>query len=182
MAQNFPGCLAFTLREEGGFVDSPADPGGATNMGITLATLRLWRGNPGLGVAALQAMTRQQASAIYGAHYWNRLRCDGLPAGVDLMVFDFGVNAGAYETTLLLQEALGVEVDGYIGPATLAAAGAADPGALIEQLGGRQEAHYRALPGFPTFGHGWLARTARRRASALALRAASAPAPASVET
>jgi len=166
---SFPACLTFTLREEGGFVDDPRDPGGATNMGITLATLRLWRGDPGLGADALRALTREAAAGIYGARYWNRLRCDGLPAGVNLMVFDFGVNAGTGRAALQLQEAVGTAADGFIGAVTLGFAGREDPAALVECLAARQEAHYRALPGFATFGRGWLARTARRRDAALAM-------------
>jgi lysozyme family protein len=165
----FAPCLAFTLKEEGGFVDDPRDPGGATNMGITLATLRLWRDDAGLGAEALRALTHEAAAGIYGAHYWNRMRCDGLPAGVDLMVFDFGVNAGAGRAALLLQDIVGAAADGFIGAGTLRLVARNEPAALTERLAARQEAHYRALPGFATFGRGWLARTARRQATALGM-------------
>ena len=94
MSDQFDACLAFTLVQEGGSVDDPADPGGATNMGITLATLRHWDHDPALGPVDVQDMTRQTAAAIYRALYWNALRAGSLPAGVDLSTFDFGVNAG----------------------------------------------------------------------------------------
>ena len=80
MADTFNICLAFALREEGGYIDNPADPGGATNMGVTLATYRDWSDNPDLGSAQLQNMTERTARAIY----WNLLRADALPPGVDL--------------------------------------------------------------------------------------------------
>jgi hypothetical protein len=64
MADRFDACLAFTLREEGGYVDDPADPGGATNMGITLATYRQWSDNPQLGSTQVQDMTERTATAI----------------------------------------------------------------------------------------------------------------------
>src|ERR687893_518270 len=94
MADRFDACLAFTLAQEGGYVDDLHDPGGATNMGVTLATYRHWDHDPALGPADVQAMTRQTAAAIYRALYWNALQSPSLPAGIDLSTFDFGVNAG----------------------------------------------------------------------------------------
>jgi Glycosyl hydrolase 108 len=90
----FDACLTFTLRAEGGFVDDPADPGGATNMGITLATYRDCSNDQDLGAVQVEDMTRRTARAIYRTLYWNPLRADALPDGVDLSVFDMGVNAG----------------------------------------------------------------------------------------
>jgi lysozyme family protein len=90
MADMFDACLAFTLREEGGYVDDPADPGGPTNMGITLATYRQWSDDPEIGPTQVQDMTERTARAIYRSRYWNPLRADALPAGVDLSVFDMG--------------------------------------------------------------------------------------------
>ena len=94
MDANFTTCLTFTLQAEGGFVDNPADPGGATNMGITLATYRTYADAPSAGVMQIQDLSRDEASSIYRTLYWNPIRGDSLPAGVDLSVFDFGVNAG----------------------------------------------------------------------------------------
>jgi lysozyme family protein len=76
MANTFDTCLAFTLREEGGYVDNPADPGGATNMGITLATLCQYTDDPQLGATQVRDMTVRTARAIYQALYWNPLRAD----------------------------------------------------------------------------------------------------------
>ncbi len=164
-------CLLFTLREEGGFVNDPRDPGGATNMGVTLATLRVWRDDPHLGVADVRALTRDMATSIYGADYWNKLRCDALPPGLDLIAFDFAVTSGTLRSAKLLQAALGFQganVDGSIGPDTLQVAGACDLAWLIPALGDAQATYYRGLSTFRVFGAGWLARTARRKAAALA--------------
>src|SRR5882724_6998850 len=172
MADMFDACLAFTLREEGGYVDDPADPGGATNMGITLATYRQWSGDPELGAAQVEDMTQRTARAIYRSLYWNPLRADALPPGVDLSVFDMGVNAGIWASARLLQRALGFtgeEVDGCIGPETLSAAAKPDPRTLVDDLAGRQAAYYKSLSDFPTFGTAWLSRTQRRRSAALAM-------------
>ncbi len=172
MEDNFATCLAFTLRAEGGYTDNPDDPGGATNMGITLATYRSWSDDPAAGVPQIEDMTTRVASAIYRALYWNPLRADALPAGVDLSVFDFGVNAGIWRSARLLQRALGFtgdELDGCIGPETLAATDKADARALVEELFARQEHYYRSLEEFPIFGRGWLNRTQARREAALAM-------------
>ena len=172
MSDRFEICLAFTLKAEGGFVDNPADPGGATNMGITLATYRQWSDDPELGVLQVQDMTERTARAIYRSLYWNPLRADALPAGVDLSVFDMGVNAGIWRSARLLQRALGFtgeEVDGCVGPETLAAVAKADPGSLIDDLAERQSAYYHGLADFATFGVGWLRRTDERRRAALAM-------------
>jgi len=165
---NFPACLAFTLAAEGGFVDNPADPGGATNMGVTLATLSAWLGRPA-SVAEVQALSQADAGLIYHAHYWDAVDGDNLPAGVDLMLFDFGVNAGPGTAARMLQQQLGVAVDGHIGPQTIAAAGSGSRPWLITSLADAQMAFYQALPQFGTFGAGWSARTAKRQNTALAM-------------
>jgi len=172
MDVNFDTCLAFTLKEEGGYSDNPADPGGATNMGITLTTYRQWSDNPNLGPVQVQDMTERTARAIYRSLYWNPLRADALPVGVDLSVFDMGVNAGIWGSARLLQRAIGFtgdEVDGCIGPETLAAVTKCDPRTLINDLAHRQTAYYESMSDFPTFGGGWLNRVRARRSAALAM-------------
>jgi lysozyme family protein len=172
MADAFETCLAFTLRAEGGYVNNPADPGGATNMGITLATLRQWSDDPGLGAPQVEDMRLRTARAIYRSLYWNPLRADALSCGVDLMVFDMGVNAGIWRSGRLLQRTLGFtgeEVDGCVGPETLEAAGKCDARTLVDDLAERQTAFYRGLTDFKTFGTGWLDRTQARRNAALVM-------------
>ena len=172
MEDKFDICVAFTLREEGGYVDEPADPGGATNMWITLATYREWSDDPRLGDVQVKDLTLKTARAIYRSLYWNPLRADALPPGVDLSVFDTGVNAGIWRSARLLQHALGFtgeEVDGAIGPETLAAANRFDARTLVDELADRQTGYYRSLADFPIFGTGWLRRTNARRSAALAM-------------
>lgn len=172
MDENFTTCLDFTLREEGGFVDNPADPGGATNLGITLATYRTYTDDPSAGVGQIQDLSQTVAARIYRMEYWNPIRGDALPAGVDLSVFDFGVNAGIYGSARLLQRALGFSgsaVDGCIGPETLGAVAKADPRTVIGSLYTLQSDFYRSLAEFDVFGQGWLNRTVARREAALAM-------------
>jgi lysozyme family protein len=123
-------------------------------------------------------MTPHIARAIYRSLYWNPLRADALPVGVDLSVFDMGVNAGIWRSARLLQQALGFtgdEVDGSVGPETLGAAATFDARALVDDLADGQADFYRSLAEFDTFGAGWLNRTEARRAAALAMIDAAQP-------
>ena len=79
----FAACLPIILASEGGFVDDPQDPGGATNLGITLTTLSGWRGRP-TTVADVRALTQWDVAPIYQADYWNAAHCGDCPAGVDM--------------------------------------------------------------------------------------------------
>lgn len=174
-AGGFPAALAYTLSEEGGFVDNPKDPGGATNKGITIGTYRTY--HPGASVDGLRIISDDDVAAIYHAGYWNAVRAEELPAGVDLMVFDFGVTAGPGRSIGLLQSALGVSQDRILGPVTMKAVQAANPAQVVRDLGARQLAYYKSLPTWPTFGEDWEQRTDRRTAIAEAV-AGPPPAPA----
>ena len=132
-AGKFDACIPFIFKAEGGFADNPADPGGATNYGITLATLRAYEGNPNLTAQDVKNLTPATATEIYRSNYWNRMQCGSLPDGLDLEVFDFGVNAGPGEAVKSLQKIVGVTADGSIGPITLAALGQLKPRDLISQ-------------------------------------------------
>lgn len=168
-ASRFDACVSLVLDREQGFVDHPEDNGGPTNLGITLKTLSEWRGAAGASVADLKKLSVSQAREIYRALYWNRMRCDDLPAGVDLMAFDFAVNAGPATSARLLQRAAGAEADGSVGPATLAAVRTASPEKLIDAFHAAKLAHYRGLDDWKTFGKGWVNRATIVREKALAM-------------
>lgn len=163
---NFDRCLPITLAQEGGFVDNPNDPGGATNLGITLKTLEAWRGTQ-VTVQDVRDLTKQEAAEIYRANYWLPSRCNELPLGIDLMVFDFGVNAGPRTSVKLIQRAVGVTDDGSVGPITLKAVNAANPKSLVDALADARLAYYRSLPTFNVFGKGWTSRTDQVKSAAL---------------
>jgi len=165
---NFDRCVGITLSQEGGFVDNPHDPGGATNLGITLETLAKFRGKE-VTVQDVKDLTRAEAEEIYRANYWLPARCNDLRPGVDLMVFDFGVNAGPITSVKLLQRVVGTTDDGSLGPETMAACKAMDVRKLIEALAEARLAYYRKLPTFADFGRGWTARTAQVKSAALAM-------------
>lgn len=163
---SFEACLPIILQSEGGFVDDPHDPGGATNLGITLATLSGWLGRPAT-IADVEALTPETVAPIYCADYYNASHACSCPPGVDLMVFDEAVNQGVGRAVRSLQHAAGVAQDGLFGPATQAAVNTAHPGALILRIEADREAHYRALPTFPRFGFGWLNRLTRTKQLAM---------------
>ena len=167
----FEACLAEVLRHEGGYVDHPADPGGATNMGITRKTLARWRNvSPwwDLPKAAVQGLGRAEAAEIYRRGYWVACHAGDLPPGVDVAVFDYAVNSGPDRAIRTLQATLGVVVDGIVGPLTLAAAQRADAARTINALCDRRLGFLRALSTFAIFGRGWTGRVAAIRAASLA--------------
>lgn len=164
-------CLTQVLKHEGGYADHPADPGGATNMGITHKTLARWRNvSPWwrLPKSDVAALTRTEAARIYRAGCWNRCRAGDLPPGIDLAVFDYAVNSGPDRAVRTLQAVLGVAADGAVGPLTLGAAARANAGAVIGTICDRRLGFLRGLSTFSTFGRGWTSRVAAIRAAALA--------------
>jgi lysozyme family protein len=165
---NWDACLSFVLEAEGGYTDDPVDPGGATNLGITLDELARWRRSD-VSKDDVRALGRDEAGEIYHANYWRASRCPELPAGVDLMVFDASVNTGLGRSARLLQQAVGTSTDGIIGPHTMAAVSAADASKLVSTLYMLRCNFYKALPTFWHFGDGWLSRTLQARQTALHL-------------
>ncbi len=170
-ADTFDRALALVLELEGGFVDHRSDPGGATNLGITRATLAKARARP-VTVADVKALTRAEAGTIYRRSYWDAVRGDELPPGLDLATFDFSVNSGPGRAARSLQGVLGVAQDGRIGPKTLAAAHAADPAETVRALTRERLRFLRGLSTWPVFGRGWTSRTTRVETAALTAAAA----------
>ncbi len=168
MRQNFATIMDFIFLQEGGYVDHPSDPGGATNWGITLDTLRRWRGTP-VTKEAVQHLTQNEAMAIYAANYWSPIRGDELRSGMDCSVMDFSVNAGVSRAVKLLQALVHMAQDGVMGPQTLRAVEVSQIETLVMAYAAQREAYYRSLSTFATFGTGWLRRNAATKARSLAL-------------
>jgi hypothetical protein len=169
----FDACLSLVLEQEGGFVNHADDPGGATNFGITLATLADFRDREATA-EDVRSLTREEAREIYRANYWVPMRCAELPPGIDLAVFDLGVNAGPRRALRLLQKVAGVTQDGSIGPITLAAVKARRPEAIVNELARERLEYYRGLGTFASFGRGWTNRTEAVREAALRMAMAAA--------
>jgi len=167
-ASSWPASIAEVLASEGGWSDHKSDPGGATNRGITIAVFRMWRGNYALGPKDLRALSEAESKAIYRSEYWNAVQGDALPPGIDHLVFDMACNAGVRRSSLQLQDVVGADPDGVIGPRTLQRVGmfADKLDVMIDSLRDAHEAHYKSLRTFSTFGKGWMARLGRRTALA----------------
>ena len=149
MKANFDRCLSEVLQHEGGYVNDPHDPGGETNMGISK------RSYPKENI---KAMTRARAAVIYRRDFWDAVRGDDLPAGLDLVAFDAAVNSGVSRGAKWLQTALGVSTDGRIGPKTIAAAKAAHSEAVIDRAIAARMSFLRTLSTWSRYGRGWTSR------------------------
>lgn len=166
MKDNFAKCLKEVLKHEGGWADHPKDPGGATMKGITIGTYRQWKGRP-VTKAELRAISDAEVAAIYRRNYWNKVRGDDLPSGLDLVAFDAAVNSGPARGARWLQTALGVAADGMIGPKTIAAAQSADPETVINLALDVRLSFLKGLKTWQTFGKGWTRRVQSVRVVAI---------------
>jgi len=168
MRSNFEECMARLLHHEGGYVDHPDDPGGETNLGVTRAVYEQYAGRQVMD-GEMEGLTHDDVYPIYKENYWDRVRGDDLPSGVDWAVFDWGVNSGTSRAAKALQRIIGVEQDGGIGPMTLQAVASIEPADIIDQMHYMREGFYRSLSTFDTFGRGWLRRNDETKEQALEL-------------
>lgn len=148
MTSDFDKAFALVIGVEGGYTNDARDCGGETRYGISK------RAYPQLDIANL---TLSQARAIYRRDYWDRCRCDELPAPLDIYVFDCAVNQGVDTAVKTLQRLVGVPVDGLMGPVTLGAAARVRREMALLYMADRAQA-YAQLEGFGTFGRGWMKR------------------------
>lgn len=167
MKDNFSHALEHILKYEGGYVDHPLDPGGATNLGVTRNVLARFRGRK-VSKDEVRALSKHEAAEIYRRLYWQPCQCDVLPAGVDMAVFDCAVNQGVSRAIKFLQKAAGVTTDGVIGPVTLGAVAKSGAEKILNEFMARRMRHYGSLKRlFQTFGLGWARRLMATHAHAL---------------
>jgi lysozyme family protein len=168
----FDDCLKHVLAHEGGFVEHPNDPGGATNLGVTKDTWERWVGHA-VSVDAIKALTVSDVTPVYREKYWDRARCGALPVGIDYCVFDTAVNSGPGRAVKFLQEVVGSTPDGVLGPLTLRAVHVMNPRDVIDRYCGLRLEFLAELPTWPTFGRGWRRRVDEVRRTAQEMLAAS---------
>ena len=169
MAQeNWIKSLEAILHHEGGYVNHPKDPGGETNLGVTKRVYEDFG-----GTKDMKDLKREDVEPIYKKNYWDRVKGDQLPAGLDLCVFDFGVNAGTGRAAKYLQTLIGTVADGGIGPNTLKALdsyiqtnGVEN---TIKSYQADRQKFYEGLDTFATFGRGWTRRVEETTEMALAM-------------
>mgnify|MGYP000022746492 CR=1 FL=1 len=159
---NYDKALEVILHHEGGYVNHPKDPGGMTNLGVTKRVYEEWVGNE-VDEETMRSLTPEMVGPIYKKNYWDKVKGDDLPAGLDLCVFDFGVNAGPGRAAKYLQKMIGTTVDGGIGPNTLRALGnyveeIGDVAEVIREYQRSRQSYYEQLSTFSTFGRGWTRR------------------------
>ena len=162
----FEGAVADVLKHEGGYVNHPSDPGGATNYGISFRFYK--RIKPGATVEDIKNLTKEDAKQIYYDHWWVRYGYQKLPYSVGKRVFSFAVNMPTKQAHILLQRAIRAATgealleDGIIGPKTIAAAKDANQDKLVSALKSEAAGYYRGLvnkrPSMSVFLKGWLNR------------------------
>lgn len=179
MTDRFLICLPYTLSMEcpypndwsnpANLSDDPDDPGGRTMCGITQSEYNIYRQNNGLPLRDVLLITQPEGYWIYDNSYWLP-KSPALLSGLDLSFFDTDVNCGPGGATRILQNALGVAIDGLWGPITQGAVEAiADVPAAIRAFTAARLAYYEALPGWVYFGNGWSNRTAAINTDSLSM-------------
>tara|TARA_R110002124_G_scaffold276650_1_gene447545 strand:+ start:75 stop:554 length:480 start_codon:yes stop_codon:yes gene_type:complete len=154
------------LHHEGGFVNHPKDPGGMTNLGVTKAVYDKWVGREATE-QEMRDLTPEDVAPIYKKNYWDRVKGDDLPSGVDWACFDWAVNSGSGRPAKALQRCVGATPDGAIGPMTLRAVADNEPKRLVEGVYTQRQKFYENLNTFETFGRGWTRRNKETLDSAL---------------
>ena len=179
---SFASALPFVLRWEGGYVNHPADPGGATNKGVTQKVYSAWLQQQGRADASVRDLSDDDMAAIYEANYWRAAHCQELPPPLDQVQFDTAVNMGVGRAVRFLQEAVGAVVDGGFGNGTRTCVAQAVPGEALQRYLGIREKFYRSLvdskPELGVFLKGWLNRLEALRSLVLGLQSVAVAAPA----
>ena len=157
MSNKFSEALKVILHHEGGYVNHPKDPGGETNLGVTKRVYEDFGGEK-----EMKDLTKEDVEPIYKKNYWDRVKGDDLPEGLDLCIFDFAVNAGPGRAAKFIQRLVGTTVDGGIGPNTLKCIDdyvkKSSVDETIEKYQSMRQEYYEGLSTFETFGRGWTRR------------------------
>ena len=142
-----------------------------TNLGVTKRVYESWVGKE-VNESDMRTLTADDVAPIYEKNYWDKVKGNDLPGGLDLCVFDFGVNAGPGRAAKYLQTMIGTVADGGIGPNTLLALGnyvdeVGDVAQVIKDYQEKRQSYYEGLSTFATFGKGWTRRVEETTEEAL---------------
>ena len=159
------------IEHEGGFVNDPRDPGGATKYGISIRVHKHDipdRDHDGdVDANDVKALTVDEAREIYSRDYWDKIRGDKLNPGVAMYLLDTAVNIGVIRAVGLLQRACNVKMDYVIGLGTI---GASNCPGVLDKLHDLRIRYYQSLPGFRIYGRGWTRRSNEVYAKARSLK------------
>ncbi len=179
MLKNFDEVLHRVLAHEGGYTNHPDDPGGPTNWGITIHDARAyWKRDA--DADDVRAMPKEVAKRIYKSKYWDAMRCDELPSGVDYAVMDFGVNSGVSRALKFIEAVAGVPADGKPDDVLVRTIANMPARPIITELCNKRLVFLKSLKTWPVFGNGWGRRVAEVKDAALKMAddvRVSAPAP-----
>lgn len=165
MKENWDECFAMVIKSEGGFVNHPKDPGGMTNLGVTRSAWQAYL-NRDVTEAEMRALTKDDVKPFYKSLYWDRIKGDSLPAGVDYAAYDLAVNSGPHRAAKYMQEIAGVTSDGMIGPKSLEAIQSCNATEVADAICDMRMDFLKGLSTFDTFGNGWTDRVNKVRAKA----------------
>lgn len=160
MKENREIWLEAVLRSEGGWSNHPKDGGGATQFGVTQRTLSDWRGEE-VGPEDVAQLSEEEAKDIFLAKYWQVMRGDQLPSGLDVYACDFSVNSGPSRAAKILQELVGAKADSFVGPLTMEAIRKKEPLQLLLDYHAARMDFLMGLSNWDTFGKGWTSRCSR---------------------
>lgn len=169
MRQNYEYSFEKVIGHEGGFTKDPKDRGNWTSGKCGVGELKGTK----YGVSCMaypdediENLKLERAHEIYKTDYWDKMRGDDLPGGVDYACFDQAINSGSKRSVQWLQGAVGVNVDGKMGPVTLGAAQAQDEITTIDRMCDKRLAFLKNLDTWPRYGKGWTKRVADVRSTA----------------
>jgi len=145
------------LEHEGGYVNNVHDKGGMTNLGVTKRVYDKWIGRESTE-QEMRDLTPDDVAPIYKKNYWNRVKGDQLPSGLDWACFDWAVNSGSGRPAKAVQRAVGATQDGAIGNQTLGLIAEKDPKFIIDYVYTVRKSFYESLDDYKHFGRGWSRR------------------------
>ena len=168
MENNFDKCLELVLKHEGGFVNDPKDPGGATNLGMTQKTWEKWIGHK-VSIEDMKNLTVDDISPVYKSCYWGRVKSNHLPPGLDYCAFDASINSGVKQSSKWLQRSVGANDDGIVGSQTLKYVSHCSPVDSIHKFCDLRLTFLKTLKNWDHSGSGWNRRVDDVRKESLAM-------------
>lgn len=168
--ENFEKSIEFSLQYEGGYVDDPDDPGGATKFGWTLTTAQGTHDfdifdidhDGDIDINDIKNMTEDEAKNAYYKYFWLKNSCDKLPGKIGFLLMDMCINHGSKRGIILLERGLGLNEDGHMSDEIIEECNNSDLDSLVQKLVNIRIQFYNAIvakrPASRKFLKGWIRR------------------------